>query len=688
LASSAHYFSTGKLKKLFQKMSSAFTDSDDKSMLDRVSYTEGAMMATLVSLCASAPLFVLADAKHRCTVAGSITTVVQEFRLMYDFSRFCSLLQTICVYTLGCSALCLGIGGLGYVLQKLGVLDGEMDSGILEMYQFGTCVTVVLSVVQLAFINSAPAELGLLAPLDKAVVKGFVAFAVLVSFFIAVVHCTWHLWLSDSLDHDNDGTSSDRDGQVQAVRKKSNGADGKQEAAFSWTWEDEKGNSSRNWSNIIEVVSFTFVWITVTAVTFRPNLPWGNNGVTGGTFWESFGDGLLLSIMEFQWASVELKRRAFHIGFWVSILIAGLMPKLGLEPLRRAKKAPVLAEVKTLAGELRWTERNRNQMDEQLQKVENKWDEAKRQSKRDCIWIATGERTRLGDLCNIDYRLVEPTYPNTKADLAAMMDYDAYKWQYRNFDARKAKLAEMQADVRQTKDGVNSDTAKLTEVLATGIYMVVVKQIMAGFACTHVEGGIATLDQDPAMACYEGRHWAYMLFGALAFLVYYPMSVLTKPFYQAMDAKLEINYNPTFMFLLLQLETALAVAVVFFPKEPTVALPMTVVVDGVLAWWYFAHPPCTIESFNLAARALFSFSACATASSMVAHFAGNDFVASLLLFACTILILGVTAAKLWTARKGRKEKEAALEEDTVNPLGELKTRGPQGIAFQNAQATL
>jgi hypothetical protein len=501
-------------------------------------------------------------------------------------------------------------------------------------------------------------------------VQGYVAFAVLISFFICVVHCTWHLWLT-SVDHDESagGDTSELDDNR---REKGAGA------SFTWTWKDEKGIKSRNWSNIIECVSFTFIWLTVTAVTFRPNLPWGNNGNTGGKFWESFGDGLLLSIMEFQWASAELKRRAFHIGFWVSILIAALMPKLGLGPLARAKKTPVLAKEKRLAYWVRYIPANADRMKRHMEVVERVWPtEAGRQARR-------GKINQWGNL-------VWNHYETDENSVLALADYDEYKWRFDNVDKMTRELAALQAEVRKTKDGVRSDTAKLTEVLSTGIYMVVVKQIMAGFSCTHNEGGVATLDLDPSMVCYEGRHWAYMLFGAIAFLVYYPMAVLTKPFYQAMDAKLEINYDRTFMFLLLQLETALAVAVVFFPRQPDVALPLTLVVDCVLVWWYFAHPPCTVSAFNEAARALFSFSACATASSMVAHFAGNDFIASLLLFMCTFVIMVVALSKWFIKRKKAKKAAASIkEEDTTNnPMQQgLQEKGPGGVQRGTVKAVI
>ena len=62
---------------------------------------------------------------------------------------------------------------------------------------------------------------------------------------------------------------------------------------------------------------------------------------------------------------------------------------------------------------------------------------------------------------------------------------------------------------------------------------------------------------------------------------------------------------------------------------------------------------------------------------MVASFAGNDFVASMLLYGCTFLIVGVTVANAWKDWKARKAQ--ALSQKDLSDL-QIKTEHKNPIS--------
>jgi hypothetical protein len=192
------------------------------------------------------------------------------------------------------------------------------------------------------------------------------------------------------------------------------------------------------------------------------------------------------------------------------------------------------------------------------------------------------------------------------------------------------------------------------------LYMNVMRILAKALACTGYGSGVPEyLIALPEEECFAGWHRVVAPLALIGMMCLYPSAVLTRPLFQALDAKLNLRFNYNYLFVFAQIQTALLLCSAFFPNRQMFLLCACLIADISLVWYFKFHEPCTSTALNTCAyrcdvlaslrshptctnthpycaltmiNRAFGFSACVNVAAMVVLQRGDDYGPSVFLF--------------------------------------------------------
>lgn len=138
-------------------------------------------------------------------------------------------------------------------------------------------------------------------------------------------------------------------------------------------------------------------------------------------------------------------------------------------------------------------------------------------------------------------------------------------------------------------------------VLASSVYMSVVKTLVGVVACDYTDATKPTLLSDGDIECWAGLHVALCCAALLAIATYFPAATFLFPQFQFNSRGLDIKYDTSYVVFVAQAKLFLAGVLMFFPAagDLTVVLLASAAVCAVLAVVTATSSPCLVQRVNI-----------------------------------------------------------------------------------------
>jgi len=212
-------------------------------------------------------------------------------------------------------------------------------------------------------------------------------------------------------------------------------------------------------------------------------------------------------------------------------------------------------------------------------------------------------------------------------------------------------------------------------ILGASLFPQVMRYLLYAYVCDYSELPW-TLTRDSDIECLSDEHALYMGMGAIALLIYYPISTFMFPNFQFQNKVLDLKYDPSFVVLNIQAKLLISAFTSFFKPVSNVdtenikiQLIGCACVLFCLAFLTFILKPCLIKKANVWDISAYSLAFWVNICALVVIFTDNSTIGWIMLGAGSVAILALTifVLKKFYGKKQRKRDNHQIASVRFNP---------------------
>jgi len=151
--------------------------------------------------------------------------------------------------------------------------------------------------------------------------------------------------------------------------------------------------------------------------------------------------------------------------------------------------------------------------------------------------------------------------------------------------------------------------------LVNTLYFPVISVMLSGVDCTSYPTD-NTLDANPTIICFRGKHIGIIVCSMLAMIIYYPAASFAQSQTQNIS---DIKFKPKIVFIMLQGKLILAAIAIFFTNYAYLYLSVVLVVQVAFFGLNAYFRPCLVDWVNWLRAAFFALGIWATVCSFIAE---------------------------------------------------------------------